>query len=206
MNTQDIIDYYADLLVGQYSGKPNAYAEMQILITDVIMDQMPNAVLNAFSLGSAVGVQLDILGKYIGATRYGYNFSGPMTLNDLQFTTFLQICIIQNSAGSDLNTLQNLLNTFFPGTIILFDHANMRIDYFFESSLGSQQLAEFFIMSNRLPKPMGVAIGVVIYAPVIKNFFSFCTGDYPAPANTGFNNGSAYLTNRPWLSYSDIII
>jgi hypothetical protein len=39
MTTQELINYYADLLILQYVGKPRAYATIQTLVTPVIMPQ-----------------------------------------------------------------------------------------------------------------------------------------------------------------------
>src|ERR1017187_2134953 len=124
MTTQELINYYANLLILQYIGKTNAYATIQALVTPIIMDQLPLLVQSAFNMdGSAVGVQLDVLGKYAGVVRSGYGLTGqPITLDDADFFTFIQVAILTNSAGSDLSTIQNLLHTYFPEELLVFDH------------------------------------------------------------------------------------
>ena len=52
--TQSLIDYYANLLILQYLGQPNAYATIQTVVTGVIMDQLPTQVENAFNLNPTV--------------------------------------------------------------------------------------------------------------------------------------------------------
>lgn len=54
MTTQEIIDYYANLLVLQYLGKPKAYATIQTSVTGVVMDQLPTQVQDAFNLNATV--------------------------------------------------------------------------------------------------------------------------------------------------------
>jgi hypothetical protein len=172
MTTQQLINYYANLLILQYIGKTNAYASIQALVTPVIMDQLPLLVQNAFNMdGTAVGVQLDVLGKYAGVTRNGYGLTGqPITLNDADFFTFIKLAILTNSAGSDLGTIQNLLHIFFPGELFVFDHKEMRMSYLINSTIGSQNLVQLFITEGLLPKPMAVQLAAPIYAPALKFF------------------------------------
>ena len=210
MNTQDIINYYASLLILQYVGKPKAYATIQTLVTPVVMDQLPTQVMNAFNLtgtSTAVGVQLNVLGKYQGVTRSGYGFGGvPITLDDADFLTFIQMAIIRNNSGSSLADIQRLLQQFFPGQILVFDYQNMQMSYLVSSAIGSQNLMQLFVNEGLLPKPMGVGLSVVIYAPVITTFFGFRTYLLPGHNNTPFNSYTDYQTDRPWLSYQNAVV
>ena len=208
MTTQELIDYYADLLILQYLGKPKAYATIQTLVTPVVMDQLPVDVMNAFDLtGSNVaeGVQLDVLGKYVGASRDGYDFSGPVTLDDADFLSLIQIAITSNSAGSSLATIQEFLHQFFPDQILVFDYQNMQMSYLISSAVGSQTLVQFFVKGGWLPRPMAVAVALVIYGPVINTFFGFRTYLLPAVNSSPFNEYADYQMDRPWLSYSNAV-
>ena len=95
MATSDIINYYTNLLIMQYSGQTKAPATVAATVTPVIADQIYTQVRDAFNINTAVGVQLDILGKYIGANRNGYTFGGPTTLGDSDFRTYLKLIIIK---------------------------------------------------------------------------------------------------------------
>lgn len=170
---------------------------------------LPQAIQNAFTLGTvsganAIGPRLDSIGKYVGVTRYGYNFTGPMTLNDNQFTILILIAIIKNSATSDFSSIQNLIHQFFNGIIQVWDHQDMRMSYYFDSTIGTQQLAEFFVQGGFLPKPMGVQLATVTYAPNIatKKFLGFRTYMLPLYNASGVNTYSAYSLTKPWKSYS----
>ena len=203
--TQEIIDYYADLLIIQYATKPKAYATIQLIIKNIIMDQLPDQVQNAFNIDDAVGVQLDILGKYAGVSRSVYSFTGPITLDDDDFRTMITVATIKNSFGSSLYEIQDLLNTFFPGTILVFDFRTMRMGYFFDSSVGSLELAEVFVKSGFLPKPMGVQLASLIYGDNIDSFFGYRTYDQAGFNNTPYNSYDDYQTDWPWLSYQNSI-
>jgi hypothetical protein len=203
--TQDIINFYADLLVIQYVGKPKAYATMQLIASPIIMDLLPILVQMGYDVSTAVGVQLDVLGKYAGVTRNGYDFNGPVSLDDDDFRLLVQLSIIQNNGGSSLADIQLLLSVFFPGTLLVFDNKDMSINYFFDSTKGSITLAQFFIKQHLLPRPMGVLIDIIIYAPSIANFFGFRTYTAPGFNISPYNNYTDYQTDFPWLSYKNRI-
>lgn len=166
---------------------------------------LPLALQAAFSIGSAVGPQLDIIGKYVGVSRNGYNFSGAVTLGDSDFTQLIKIAIIQNSSGSSLADIQSLIQIFFSGVITVFDHADMHMDYFFDTAIGSNTLAEFFVKGGHLPKPMGVQLGALVYANPINNFFGMRTMLVPPHNVHGFNTMATYDTGCPWLTMADVI-
>lgn len=183
-------------------------ASVDIIITgNDEVPSLPIAVQNAFNLTGtnlAVGKQLDILGKYAGVTRTGNGFTGSITLDDADFRSLIKLAIITNSSGSDLSTIETLLNEFFPnGEILVFDYKNMRLSYIISSAVGSQDLVQLFITEGLLPKPMGVQLSTVIYVPDTKNFFGFRT--YSAPANNAkpFNTYSNFSLLWRWLTYQD---
>ena len=63
------VDYYNNLLLYQYQGLTKAKATIDLLIRQSIADLVPLDVRDAFNIDTAVGPQLDILGKYIGFSR-----------------------------------------------------------------------------------------------------------------------------------------
>ena len=85
MTTDELIQYYVNLLVIEYKTLPNATATIQLLVTDVVADQIYNSVLNGFNISStlntlyglstAIGAQLDVVGEYVGAQRALFGFS-----------------------------------------------------------------------------------------------------------------------------------
>lgn len=205
MTTQEIIDYYANLLILQYKQKPKAYATIQAQVKPVIMDQLPVKVQNAFDVDTAEGVQLDVIGKYVGASRTAYDFTGTVTLSDSDYRTIIKVAIIKNGFGSSLSDIQNLLWQFFAGSLLVFDLQNMQMGYFFDSTIGSRPLAEVFVKNNFLPKPMGVQLAALIYSSNITNFFGFRTYDLGPYNVTGFNSYINYDMAAPWLNYSNAI-
>lgn len=113
----DAIDYYAGLLAIQWRTLPRATATMQILAKQAIADLFTAELQDAFDLNTAVGAQLDILGKYIGVSRNSNNGAGasfftyegysgggsPNGYNDYSSST-LNGFLFDSYDGSDLPT------------------------------------------------------------------------------------------------------
>ena len=71
---EQLKDYYANLLIVQYNGLPKATATIKMLAELILAKMLIFQVRDGFDWKTAVGVQLDILGKWLGITRT-YNVS-----------------------------------------------------------------------------------------------------------------------------------
>ncbi len=201
MTTDDIAEYYANLLIIQYRNKPKAAAMMKALVKPVLIDQMPVAVMNAFDIDGAVGVQLDTLGKYIGISRTGYALGEPIVLDDDDYRTLIKLILLKNNSGTSLATIQSLLADSFPGQIFISDSQNMSLNYVILESLGTSTLLNMLATQDLLPRPMGVGTSITIVASHTNPFFGFRTYDAPDPSVSPFNNYDFYQTVYPWLTY-----
>ncbi len=200
-NTQ-LAQYYANLLILQYVGKPNAYAVIQLIASVAILNQLPLYIQNAYNVQSAVGPQLDVLGKYVGASRSGYGTNGAITLSDADFLLLIQLAIIKNNSGSSLGTIQSELHAYFGGAILISDSANMQLNYSIANTFGSSNLQNMIVYQGLLPKPAGVGISVTIVPPGQSNYFCFSTYSATAPTGTSpFNDYNFYHVNYPWIGY-----
>lgn len=92
-------NYYADLLIAQYKDKPKAVTTIkgiqEILNTLIIAKE----VENGFNVETAVGKQLDTLGKYIGVDRFYNGFI--IDDLDLIYTTNNSLSEIYYIASTD---------------------------------------------------------------------------------------------------------
>ena len=73
--SQELAHYYEELILAQYRDKPKAVATIVALISGtgeygLIASALPNQVRDAFDIDTAVGKQLDMLGKLRGVGRY----------------------------------------------------------------------------------------------------------------------------------------
>lgn len=205
MTTAEIIAYYKDLLAMQFKGKAKADAHIETLITPVIMDQLPLLVRDAFSLETSVGVQLDVIGKYAGISRNVLTFSGLESLNDADYRTVVKMKITVNNSNSDLKSIQEVLNLYFPDSLRVFDYQNMSMDYWIDSDEINTTLAEVFIRNGLLPKPMGVQLGATIYAPLGTTFFGFHRYGLALGNHVGFNTYSDFDTTKKWLRGDNLL-
>lgn len=201
MTTAEIAQYYANLLILEYLGMPNAYAAILATVTPILMDQLPIAVQNAFDVNTAVGVQLDVVGKYVGVSRINTSVDGkPVTLDDDDFRIVIRLVILSNNSGSSLATIQSLLQNTFPGQIFVSDNRDMSINYVILETLGSATLLSILATGAYLPAPMGVGVGVTIVPSHTNPFFGFITYN-TTPTVSPFNNYAFYQLTYPWLSY-----
>lgn len=163
---------------------------------------LPLAVQDAFDLTTATGVQLDILGKYIGASRNGFTFSEAVALDDDDYRDLLNIINLRNALKADAESIQGFIHDNFEEELQVFDLFHMHMNYFYKKAWGLDNVAEYFIKLGLLPHPVGVS-GALITTVPSGNFFGFCT--YSSPVNAAvepFNLYSEYETDRPWLMYN----
>lgn len=63
-------DYYANLLIIQYNGKPRASSTIKLLAQLIWVNMILLQIRDAFDWKTAVGKQLDIIGDWVGVNRF----------------------------------------------------------------------------------------------------------------------------------------
>lgn len=117
---QSAIAYYVRLLCFQYQ-LTKAESAIAILVKQLLMDGLPEAVQNAYNVPApgvpgAVGRQLDILGKYIGIPR---NIGEPTPLPYFGFVDY--------AGGGNENGFTNYDGTTNPlGVFFLYQYQGAR--------------------------------------------------------------------------------
>ena len=66
---KQLIEYYQDLLIMQYHDKPKAREVVKANIEEELCNLLEQKVKDAFDVDTAVGAQLDIIGKWVGIER-----------------------------------------------------------------------------------------------------------------------------------------
>ena len=183
----EFTDDYLRLLIKQYYDKPKASAEIVAkaaqweIIRDVLADfpsqfdidsqiieselgLFDGSVLGLFDgsvLGmpgqSAIGAQLDIIGKIVGLSRMG--------LDDETYRLLLKVKIAQNNASafmtSDVRTsIQDVILLAFNGEGYAVDKLDMSLSLYINSTSITPALINLILDSNILPKPQGVRYDV----------------------------------------------
>lgn len=64
-----LLDYYSNLLIIEYNGKPRASATIKMIANLILANLLILQIRDGFDWKTAVGVQLDIIGKWLGVTR-----------------------------------------------------------------------------------------------------------------------------------------
>jgi hypothetical protein len=206
MTTQQLLDYYVNLLILQYKGKPRAEATVEAVVNMVLMDQLPLEVENGFNLETCVGDQLDVLGKYIGAPRLTNTEDGPVNLSDADYRSLLRLVAIKNSSGSSLFEIVNLLGQYFPNIFRVTDSGIMQLNYLISTTIGSSELLSALVYGDFLPRPMGVSISITPIVPSPFPFFGFITYEVTDKNVSPFNTYENYEPNTPFLVYEDAVI
>jgi hypothetical protein len=69
-SVEDIVEYYVNLLIIQYNNKPNARATIESFVRSLIANGILFDIRDAYAVETAIGVQLDVIGKYVGVNRF----------------------------------------------------------------------------------------------------------------------------------------
>lgn len=204
MTVEELKTYYADLLISQYKDKPNAYAMIKAIVDMAIMDLLPVDMRDAFDIDTAIGAQLDLLGKYQGIDRYSFGPNGDFTLTDAEFRSLIKMAIVKNSSDSSLKTINDLLFKYFPTEVQVFDSLDMRIHYLVD--IVSDNLLYAFINEVLLPKPMGVQITAIIYVDDISKVFGFRTYNGALYRGVNLNSYVDYDSDTQFFTYTDNVM
>lgn len=155
---------YVDLLIKQYWDKPNAIAEIeaQAATWEAIRDVLAGFG-DAFDLDTAVGAQLDILGKRVGLLRSArIEFS-----DDDEYRFFIGLQISRNNSSAfmisdERTSIQEVIQFAFDKLAYVLDNKNMSLTLYISSTFDIDRLL-LILELGILPKPQGVSYIVVMY-------------------------------------------
>ena len=209
MTTQDYISYYQGLLPMEYQ-LPNAQGTIATLAElalmpqghnvvvdgegnivfsgdDVVYDSpygeiMPLAIPQAFVLATAVGQQLQFLGRIGGAQNYGLALSGQfVTLTDDEYRLLIYAVAARNQLRATNGKIDVFLNQYFSGILEVTDQLGMAMSFNFIPQIGTVLWAELFITQGYLPRPLGVQANINYTYPVTGPFFALIGEDQAVP-------------------------
>ena len=152
--------YYQNLLIKQYHDKTKAKGTIDALVTQAFADWVYPQVRDAFDIDTAVGVQLDTLGKYVGVDRTSLV---SQTDNNMRF--MIKMKIIQNVSDHSYKSLDDYYKLFFDDQVEIYDNQDMTISLYFPLTILDLMMQA--LNTNSLPRPLGVAI--ILYAIINPN-------------------------------------
>jgi hypothetical protein len=203
-DVSNIVQYYADLLIIQYNGKPKASATIKTMVDIILQNGILLDVLDAFNPDTCVGKQQDILGKWVGVDRYYLGDGTTQILNDDDYRIVLNFRAITNSLDMNCSAIDNILYEFFGNNVICTTDNDLRIFYLVTDEYFN--ISSILLQKKVLPKPIGVAIGGIIKSKVWFGFSTYETFNKDISANVaGFATYANWLTKKgSFLTYNDI--
>lgn len=175
MNSE-LIEYYRNLLIIQYSVLAKAPDHIRALIDVIMFFDLMIEVRNAYDIDTAVGVQQDILGKYLGIDR-DIPVS-PYILSDTDYRFYQRLKVIQNNSNHSTKSIVELVYQIFGTDLLFFDRYNMSIAYIFPASV--ETLVTTAKDLGLLPKPAAVGLSVS-FTVDIENIFGYQRYGMTAP-------------------------
>lgn len=114
-----VLDGYRKLLTSEYKTRPRLTSWLLWLLSEgLTYNSVLNELLEAFNLDTAVGQQLDTLGKIAGVGRtlsfYPSDGSGPV-MDDETYRLVIKARLIQNLWKGTLDELYSAWGVLFPG-------------------------------------------------------------------------------------------
>jgi len=164
------INYYTGLLTSEHRGQPKLTALLTAFIEPFVAQQIVlNAMPQQYDLDSAVGVQLDAVGLWIGASRFVPDVpytGGTLTkLNDYYYRILLKGKIFANHWDGTIpgayNFWYQLLGKPLGLTILIKDNDDMTMNVTLVNC--SDVIVEGLFLAGLLfVKPMGVKVIYVV--------------------------------------------
>lgn len=191
-NLTDIENYYKNLLIIQYYDKPKAQAVIQNWVDCMAVDGLLLDLPEAFNVNTAVGVQLDAIGKIVNLPRYNFN--------DDQYRILLNLRIITNNSGVTMKEIDDIMFNFFGKSIVCHNNQDMSLTYIvfpeYEDLIPVIQAEQLF------PAPLGVDVNIVVSVDLPELIFGFARGNIITEA-TGFSTKDG-LTQGKFLNKDNI--
>lgn len=107
--------YYKNLLINQYRNKTNARATIGAMVSEIWLDGLPMEEAVCFDIDTAVGAQLDIIGRIIGVNR---EIPGlDLTNTYFEFTDYSATAGTDFASYSDLGTTGILWRRYFVDAV-----------------------------------------------------------------------------------------
>jgi hypothetical protein len=159
--------FYLDLITSEHINKPKYKAWMTVLLTPFIdIINLNDQIKRAFDLNTAVGVQLDTLGKILVLNRQvtfqPTDGSSPI-LNDDYYRMILKAKVVKNQWKGTISNFYSFWNVLFqdqPLRVYLIDNQDMEPAVVVWSSQVTQMVQDLLANNYLIPKPAGLGLTV----------------------------------------------
>lgn len=116
-----LYEYYTNLLIIQYHDKPKAQAHIRFLVDLVFANVILLQIQDAFDWKTAVGAQLDIIGKWVGITR---TYNGSLYWGDTYLSYPRSNQLVPDDTTDGLQHGYSNYDTFDsdPGAVLTYEN------------------------------------------------------------------------------------
>lgn len=228
---KDFGEYYAERTIIQYKNTGNyvggynskAYAHIELFIEKLSAYKLLNDIQKSFDITTAVGVQLDIIGEYIGFGRdiIVRGPTGPITekANDEKYRALLSFKIQINNMDSSLSAIHDYINyqsfveinppSGFYWEVLtsvqdVVEYPYMALRYVAASDTGQLDFVpiEELYWNDLLPSPTGVDISDITVDIPANNGFRTSSAGVPASSTRGFSSAGSAPDGSGQLAYA----
>lgn len=190
------LNFYLDLVTSEHSTKPKYMAWLSVLLTPLIdAIRLNEDVKKAFDLNTAIGAQLDIIGKWLEQSRQ-VNFQptdgSSSILSDNYYRTVLKAKVVKNQWKGTISNFYSFWNVLFKGQplqIYLVDNQDMEPIAIIWSSSVDQMMQDLIANNYIVPKPAG--LGLTVRRIDADTTFGFFGTEF-----TGFNTGTFWTPDN----------
>lgn len=191
------LNFYLDLVTSEHSTKPKYMAWLLVLLTPFVdAIKINEDVKNAFDLNTAIGAQLDIIGKWLEQSRqvdFQPTDGSSSVLNDDYYRTVLKAKVVKNQWKGTISNFYSFWNVLFKGQplqIYLVDNQDMDPVAIIWSSSVDQMMQDLIANNYIVPKPAG--LGLTVRRIDADTTFGFFGTEF-----TGFDSGTFWTpTNQ----------
>jgi hypothetical protein len=155
---------YLGLITSQHRGKPKFMAFLGMLLQYIDdVDQCAASINPAFNVDSAVGMQLDTVGQWVGINRtvtFQPTGGASPILDDDMYRVAIKAKVVKNHWDGTLDMLVDAWSVLFPDfQIIITDNEDMTVTALVVGD-PSQMMQDLIINGYIIPKPEGVRINI----------------------------------------------
>lgn len=190
------LNFYLDLVTSEHSTKPKYMAWLSVLLTPLIdAIKLNEDVKKAFDLNTAIGAQLNIIGKWLEQPRqvdFQPTDGSSSVLNDNYYRTVLKAKVVKNQWKGTISNFYSFWNVLFKGQplqIYLVDNQDMEPVAIIWSSSVDQMMQDLIANNYIVPKPAGLGL-------TVRRIDSDTTFGFFGTESTGFDTGTFWTPNN----------
>ena len=190
------LNFYLDLVTSEHSTKPKYMAWLSVLLTPLIdAIKLNEDVKKAFDLNTAIGAQLNIIGKWLEQPRqvdFQPTDGSSSVLNDNYYRTVLKAKVVKNQWKGTISNFYSFWNVLFKGQplqIYLVDNQDMEPVAIIWSSSVDQMMQDLIANNYIVPKPAGLGL-------TVRRIDSDTTFGFFGTKFTGFDTGTFWTPNN----------